>query len=317
MNAVPNSMALLSGRLTGPPNSTFRSRAIGALKRLAGGSSSTDSLEQREARAVARHQLGKRAPDAALAERALVRWEEEELDRQFNRETIAEQAANLLQDADENAQEPSLDPELDPDWLNVFASFAEKASGASLQQIWARVLAGEIKKPGAVSLRTLQFASTLDRATAEAVQTMASWVYNGKNMPHMAAEHIPFETVHLLKGVGLIGSMDSDVQTNVTFDDGYWGANFDDIAVLLKGQAGHVLNIPGMSVSRIARELLTTITLSRDPAAPIAFAEWCKSQGVVQEILVGPCVKTPNGLSQPTATLISKWVRPTPDMPGV
>ncbi|SFQ11457.1 Protein of unknown function [Mesorhizobium sp. NFR06] len=62
---------------------------------------------------------------------------------------------------------------VDDDWLNFFEGYAEKASSENMRKLWGRILAGEIRKPGAFSLRTLQIASELDRETASLFQEFA------------------------------------------------------------------------------------------------------------------------------------------------
>lgn len=297
--------------LKSQPQHSLRSRTIGALRKFAGRSDASENLHERETRAATRHQLEHIVPGAeGLAQRAELRWAEDEIDRQKNREAIADQAAEILESISDQAETNS-ETELDSDWLNVFASFAEKASGESLRAMWARVLAGEIRKPGSVSLRTLQFASTLDKTTASAFQAMASWIANDVMMPHLASEHLPFETMHLLHDEGLIGSMDSDVSHTLTLPATWWAARFGGVAVFVKGTEGQTVKIPGISVSRVARELLSTISLTRDVAAPIAFAEWLKSQDAVQEIRVAHYVVNPDGTSTvPITGLISAWIRP-------
>lgn len=301
--------------------SAKQARAAGALRHLVGPALGAEDLEEREERAAARHQLEQAlAASGGLAGRAGARWLDDEIDHQNNREFVAELTAEIL-DEDDGTGDSGEEPALDPDWLNVFASHAEKASGDSLRKMWARVLAGEIRKPGAVSLRTLQFASTLDLPTAKAIQAMASWVYNGNQLPHLAAQHLPFETMQLLHDEGLIGSMDNDITTNITLPDGWWAALFGNIAVFLRGTQGQVVSTPGISVSRVAKEFLGTISLTRDQTAPLAFAEMLQSNGAIQEIRVGPFQRLPDGtFNMPADTVIRNWKRPVfvpPSMPGM
>ena len=58
--------------------------------------------------------------------------------------------------------------EVDPDWLDYFGGYAEKANSEKVRDLWARVLAGEIRHPGSFSRSTLRLLTELD-------QKMASW----------------------------------------------------------------------------------------------------------------------------------------------
>jgi hypothetical protein len=53
------------------------------------------------------------------------------------------------------------------DWMNAFARFAEDASSERLQDLFGRILAGEIVRPGSFSLATVRTVAELDRSIAE------------------------------------------------------------------------------------------------------------------------------------------------------
>jgi len=44
----------------------------------------------------------------------------------------------------------------DPDWFSSFVELAELVSNATMQELWSKILAGEINHPGAYSLKALQ-----------------------------------------------------------------------------------------------------------------------------------------------------------------
>jgi hypothetical protein len=94
----------------------------------------------------------------ALLNRMIYRVLGEDLSFQENREAIAVEAGDLLDELPPraNTEGPS------EDWLNVFSSYAENATSETLRAHWAHVLAGEIRSPGTFSLATLQLFSILD-----------------------------------------------------------------------------------------------------------------------------------------------------------
>lgn len=55
-----------------------------------------------------------------------------------------------------DTQTPS-DKQIDFDWLESWREFASKATKEDARRLWGQVLAGEVKSPGAFSLRTLDF----------------------------------------------------------------------------------------------------------------------------------------------------------------
>ncbi len=53
------------------------------------------------------------------------------------------------------------------DWMNAFIRFAEDASSERLQDMFSRILAGEVVRPGTFSLSTLRTVSELDQSIAK------------------------------------------------------------------------------------------------------------------------------------------------------
>lgn len=64
----------------------------------------------------------------------------------------------------------------DPDWVSMWRDNAGKASAEQLQNLWGRVLAGEIVSPGRFSLRTLDFLRTLAKGEADDIARLAPFV---------------------------------------------------------------------------------------------------------------------------------------------
>lgn len=103
--------------------------------------------------------------DEGTAKRAMEVLVRKQYRRLENREAVA---TAMLEDL--RTQPPVDDatqiPDLEADWLNVFERYAEDASSERMQQLWGRVLAGEIRKPGRFSMRTLRFLSEFSQADA-------------------------------------------------------------------------------------------------------------------------------------------------------
>ena len=74
----------------------------------------------------------------------------QELKKQENIEAVADKAYHLL----EGEEQVTADP-VEEDWMLRFFNCVEDISNEKMQKIWARILAGEIKKPDSFSLRTL------------------------------------------------------------------------------------------------------------------------------------------------------------------
>lgn len=81
--------------------------------------------------------------------------------RQRNLLQITEHARDGLPD------DVSDDP-VDEDWATRFFSSAQDVSDTQLQQLWGKLLSGEVAKPGSASFRTLDILRNLSRTEAEA-----------------------------------------------------------------------------------------------------------------------------------------------------
>lgn len=115
------------------------------------------------AEAEAKAALIKATNDAEIENiehRAMFRHESEQVMHQAHMEAIANKAQLLLQDKADPAG-------IDPDWTRSFFDKARLVGDTDMQNIWARILAGEANNPGAFSRRTLSIVSDLTKTDAE------------------------------------------------------------------------------------------------------------------------------------------------------
>lgn len=95
-----------------------------------------------------------------LHRRAMHRFIEEEAQKQSNIEEITNKALpQLVADSDASKMED--------DWVTNFFDKSRIVSDSEMQDLWARVLAGEANAPGTFSKRTVNFLGDLDKADAE------------------------------------------------------------------------------------------------------------------------------------------------------
>ncbi|HDY7777439.1 DUF2806 domain-containing protein [Vibrio vulnificus] len=74
---------------------------------------------------------------------------------------------------------PVNESKIEDDWLFNWQEYAGRVSSEDLQQLWGKILAGEIKSPGSYSYRTLDFLKTLSKADAEVIAIAAQFVVEG------------------------------------------------------------------------------------------------------------------------------------------
>lgn len=114
------------------------------------------------------------ASDPELVQATLQTLLPSHLRKHANKERVVEAAAEELGQQAEAGEPPNGTAEVEEDWLNSFERFAEDASSERLQRLWGRVLAGEIKRKGSFSKRTLRFIAELDQDMAQLTEGLAN-----------------------------------------------------------------------------------------------------------------------------------------------
>jgi hypothetical protein len=101
----------------------------------------------------------------SLRRRTAQRWLAEEEDKQKNMEEIAAAAIPQI----ENGAKPE---KIERDWLVNFFDKSRLTSDQEMQQLWAKILAGEANAPGKFSKRTINLMASLDKSDAEQFQAL-------------------------------------------------------------------------------------------------------------------------------------------------
>jgi len=103
-----------------------------------------------------------------LIERTGMRLFSQEVRKQQNIEAIVDKAYEELKNSEVVSDEP-----VDDDWIVRFFNSVEDVSNEKLQEIWARILAGEIKKPNSFPMRTLDIVRNLSCEEATLFETLS------------------------------------------------------------------------------------------------------------------------------------------------
>ena len=102
------------------------------------------------------------ATENDIEQRILMRVAYQQAKKQSNIEQVVQFAAEDLQTEQEVTQEKP-----DSDWVTRFFDISEDISSENMQALWGKILAGEIKKPGSYSLRTLELLKNINQKEAE------------------------------------------------------------------------------------------------------------------------------------------------------
>ena len=170
---------------------------------------------------------------------------------------------------DEQPEMPPSVSDLDEDWLNVFERYAEDASTERMQKLWGRVLAGEVRRPGKYSTRTLRFLSEFSQSDALVFAEFCNSTF-GDLAPSALVKPNSEDIGHLLdlEASGLIKGSDGiglSRQMTMTLD-GHCLLIENNLVIVLKGEPNTKVAIPAVILTPIGKELVSLIP-GRDPLA--------------------------------------------------
>ena len=170
MNKVPAFDKLLEvmasgiGAVAGPMMATWRAKREGQARIIAAEADARVLAIRADAHRKAREGLlavGSAASgEISLADRVHERITYQERKRLTNIQSVAAKAALQLDDREVPDTEP------DHDWTARFFNDVQDVSSEEMQKLWAKVLAGEVERPGSISIRALGCLKELDRDTA-------------------------------------------------------------------------------------------------------------------------------------------------------
>ena len=95
----------------------------------------------------------------ALHQRGLLRWIEEIAEEQFNMEEVTRKALPLV-------TEDASPSDMDTDWIKNFFAKCRGISDDDMQDLWARILAGEANRPGSFSRKTVNLMEDMSKDEA-------------------------------------------------------------------------------------------------------------------------------------------------------
>jgi len=142
-----------------------------------------------------------------IRQRAEIRLQENEIRKQRNLESIIAKSLEIEQ------PNVSGDP-VDPDWIAAFLEDAAGTSNDQIQDVWARLLAGEVSAPGKYSRRTLScvklLSSTDANLFAQACQLSLGTIGSPELFipdtgdPEVVSRGVTFSSLEHLDSIGLI-----------------------------------------------------------------------------------------------------------------
>jgi len=143
-----------------------------------------------------------------IQKRALERFVREETIKQKNIESITEKTFEKLDDT-------AKPEEIEDDWISNFFDKVKFISDSEMQDLWAKLLAGESNKPGKYSKRTIELIASLDKKDAKLFNNLCTFCWHDGNEAYpiiidnaeneiYKKQNINFSSLLHLQNIGLI-----------------------------------------------------------------------------------------------------------------
>ena len=245
------------GAVAGPMLAPWKARKE-AEARLIGVKAETDSLKLiADAQADARRSLV--APEEAgrgvldiEADGIRQRIEFQEKKRQANIASIVRDAAASLDGKEVPDHEP------DSDWTARFFNDIQDVSSKELQQIWSKILSGEVESPGRTSLRTLSILRDMTQRQAEIFSEFSRYAINYAvhEESYMATDPVAHLSIPVvMEELGLTHGSLSAYRTITVGTEGSIILEHCRNILMIEGKSGQEIKVNGYALTGPGREL--------------------------------------------------------------
>lgn len=199
-------------------------------------------------------------------------------------------------------------PMLDSDWAATWNSLAENASSDELRDRLGRVLAGELKRPGAYSRATLRAFSELEQEDLEAFRGLTEYRFGTALHPPKGWYNKNTDVFRRLSEAGLTLDSGLEMLTQISCridSTGEYGTGIvgDDVAVIIKVSSEITLQFPVVQLTKVGIAV-ARLMMGSDERSLIAniVADWDKN--LLKLVTVGPYTKEGKNLSINNGTVI-------------
>lgn len=220
-----------------------------------------DETEAKSAvmRALAQKSAELGASDASLLDRGLDNLLGRAYREQQNREAVATKTIEFLEEEPATLGDGPSD-----DWMNVFETHAARATSEELRNLYAKILAGEIRKRSSFSLSTLHLISILDAELAGLIEIIAPYTTNRKYLwVTISDELLGFDKARHLEDVGFLAMGGGMLAMQIKLPNKKVRYNFGPAGVIASYEQESI-SIPSYPISRSGTELLSILHTKPD-----------------------------------------------------
>ncbi len=203
--------------------------------------------------------------------------------QQENREKVIEMASNQFEEDEMVSGEPA-----DQDKIRRILGYAGDVSDEEIQVLWAKILAGEIKNPGAFSFRALQTLCNLSKEEALKFIKLSRYAFIVDAeycfLPHddylFDEKLITFSDLILMDECGLISSMQYHLNPKITKDQRKIFIRSNKVVGHISSDIGRSFKIGTYKYTNSGHELFRVICPQSDYEYGIQYLKWLKKENM-------------------------------------
>lgn len=170
-----------------------------------------------------------------------------------NVEEIVSKAKQQFTADEQVSEEP-----VEKDWMTRFLNIAEEISDKDMQDIWGRILAGEIKKPKSYSLRTLEVMRNMSKEEALLLMKASTFqvaldLISTEQFALSLMEQISLEDIGVVCGEELVRTLTIPSSGTISFELNR------KARINVYAPAGAKIKLRGLKLTKAGQEIFTLI----------------------------------------------------------
>lgn len=213
----------------------------------------SDVINQQQGKSLdVRYENGKTSikntPQVDLLQRAQNRFAYQEMTKQENIEAVVSNARQELERDGRVNDKP-----VNKDWINRFFSYSGDFSSEEIRILWGKLLAGEIRRPNSISLRTLDVLKNLSIQEAIMFNDLAKYILEVEDGEYILpfpndVTHEPTVKYNIILKLSECGLIKDNSNVAIEFKNVSEGYILRNNNFVLKGKAKELAQIPPVTM---------------------------------------------------------------------
>lgn len=227
---------------------------------------------------------------------------------EIHKEVNIAKALFIAEDVLSSDKSKPVQENIEDDWLYRWRDSAATSSSEQLQDLWGRILAGELKSPGSYSLRTVDFIKNLTQKEASKIQKLFSFILfdniiksniqDDKFPNDYLKENLNYRYLAEMQSLGILSGVDSlgltltlrSLRKEIFFN--YYMYN-EKVMQITHEDPNNTLKLGVISITPLGHELRSLCPVTIDSNYLNHVINIIKTLGFT--VFIGDCMQDENG----------------------